>query len=139
MSKHPLWRVWRAMMQRCYDKNAVGYANYGGRGIAVCLAWHSCEQFYSDMLPSWRDGLQIERRDNDKGYEPNNCTWATRKEQARNRRSSRFIEYRGHKRTLVEWSEVAQMPVDRLGARLALGWPMELAISLPKYAKPVLV
>ncbi len=84
MKGTPVYRVWSNMLNRCYNPNHKLYNHYGGRGIEVCERWHKFENFYFDMgEPS---GLTLERINNYKGYFPNNCKWATPKEQARNRR-----------------------------------------------------
>jgi len=75
------------MRQRCYNKKQPSYHHYGGRGIDICQAWlDEFENFYDDMVASWERGLEIERRDNDLGYSPDNCYWATHKENLANRR-----------------------------------------------------
>lgn len=77
---------WHKMMGRCYNRNDDGYHNYGGRGIKVDPRWHLFENFLEDMGER-PEGLTLERVHNDVGYGPQNCKWATRKEQAQNRRS----------------------------------------------------
>jgi len=78
-------RSWRAMKRRCQNQQDTHYDIYGGRGIAVCERWHSFENFLADMGEK-PPGLIIERINNDGNYEPDNCKWATYKEQAQNKR-----------------------------------------------------
>lgn len=87
LREHALYGTWKTMIQRCTNPKVKQYKDYGGRGIAVCKAWRdSFAKFLEDMGEKPSPQHALERRNNDKGYGPSNCYWATRKEQAANKR-----------------------------------------------------
>jgi len=135
----PEYAVWRSMKRRVLNPKCEHFDRYGGRGIKCCDRWlNSFEDFFADM--GKRPSLlhSIDRINNDGDYEPNNCRWATKKQQARSRCSSRYIEYNGETKTLAEWAEGANMDLRALWQRLKRGWSMEksLTTSLDRKKQP---
>lgn len=123
--------IWRAMLARCRNQNVRAYKNYGARGITVCERWDSFENFYEDMGPR-PPRMTLDRRDNSLGYCKENCRWITRREQARNTRANRIVEYRGESRCVAEWSEITGIPAGTLIDRLGYdGWSIEDAFNRP--------
>ena len=88
LKKHPLYQVWHDMIRRCNNPKATGYARYGSRGIQVYDRWlSSVENFTGDMEGDYKNGLQLDRIDNDKGYSKDNCRWVTRSQNLMNTRA----------------------------------------------------
>ena len=131
--KRSEYRVWRKMIERCEDARNKDFADYGGRGIAVCRRWRdSFELFYADMGPRPSAQHSIDRfPNNDGNYEPGNCRWATLREQGRNKRNNRLIDVDGVTRTLAEWAERTGIGPSTLWYRLQAGLSPEVAISKP--------
>lgn len=127
-----IYNTWLQMIQRCTNTNNTHYKDYGGRGITVCNRWFKFENFNEDMGEHWKPGLTLERRNNKEGYSPENCYWATRKQQARNRRNNLYITYNKRTRLLIEWSKETRIPYDTLRARIyILGWLVKQALTTP--------
>ena len=103
-AKEPrLYSIWTNMKTRCYNKNSPGYEAYGGRGIKICEQWRN--SFFEFLTwakaNGYKDGLSIDRIDNNGCYSPDNCRWATYKEQALNTRTNHFIEFCGEIKTVA--------------------------------------
>lgn len=126
--------TWWGMMRRCYHKENHNYQRYGGRGITVCEEWHDPKAFIDwarKTVGHKSPGLTLERGDNSKGYSPENCHWATPKEQARNRRSNRVLTIDGTSKPFVEWCEEYGIDPSVVRERIKLGWSEEDALSIP--------
>lgn len=108
MTKTRLFYIWSSMIQRCSNPNNRSYPNYGGRGIKVCEDWtNSFESFSSWAAQSgYDDSLTLDRIDNNLGYFPENCRWASFKAQQNNRRDNIVVEIMGQSKTLSQWGEL---------------------------------
>ena len=124
-----VYRIWLAMRSRCSRKSNAQYKDYGGRGITVCDRWLSFENFLADMGEPPSSEHTIERRDNDGPYTPENCRWATRGEQANNKRTSHFITHDGQTLTLTQWSMKLGIPPMTIWNRLRRGWTVADALN----------
>src|SRR6185295_15173352 len=120
--KSPEYAAWGNMLQRCRDPGVRNYDRYGGRGITVCDRWLEYHNFLQDMGRRPSDVHSLERLNNDGNYEPSNCVWATESTQARNRRSTRIVEFQGREMSLAEAAELTGLPYHALKKRLNRGW-----------------
>lgn len=122
MTDSPLTQVYSSMHTRCENPNHTHYKHYGGRGITVCAEWSGKEGLYNFIKwarnNGWRPGLTLDRIDNDKDYTPENCRWATSREQIRNRRVTKLYEYRGMKLMLIEIAEMENISLNKLTYRV---------------------
>lgn len=119
MTETRLYRTWRGMIARCEcPGDAKSYARYGARGITVCEEWHKFESFRDWAFSTgYSDELTIERIDVDGNYCPENCRWATMKEQANNRRNTAWIKYNGEKKSMAQFAEEYKIPYGTLWHR----------------------
>jgi hypothetical protein len=124
------YAIWCSMRQRCSNNKNHAWKSYGGRGITVCDRWKSSyENFLLDMGRR-PPGHSLDRINNDGNYEPANCRWATRRQQATNTRWNRYIEWRGQRKALCEWADILKMNPTTLRCRLE-NWPLEKAMATP--------
>lgn len=137
-SATPTYHAWRNMIDRCEKRSTINFQDYGGRGIKVCSRWReSFAAFLEDMGPKPSPGRtsSLDRIDNDGNYEPGNVRWATRIEQARNKRNNRLITINGITRCAAEWCEVSGVPWSMAKSRLRRGWSEERTFSEPPKIK----
>lgn len=127
-----IYNIWGNMNQRCRNPNHQAYFRYGALGVTVCERWSSFSNFYEDMGDSPSMGHSLDRKDNSKSYFKENCRWATRKEQCRNRRSNVMLTCNGETKLLVEWAEIYGIRPGAISHRLLMpGWSVEEAITTP--------
>lgn len=121
------YRRWRGMINRCYNKKHTYYYNYGGRGITICDEWKEDYEKFCEWVnkSGYKVGLTLDRIDNDKGYSPDNCRWATRKEQNRNQRTNRKITISGETKLMCEWAEISGVDSKQIYKRIKQGWKNE--------------
>lgn len=125
MSKTPPFDAWKAMRERCNNVNCRAYPNYGGRGITVCAEWQeSFESFWRDMGPTYKEGLTLERVNNETGnYCKENCSWETYKVQNNNRRNNVWVTTPSGEMTVTQASEHFGIKTSTLEARIRKGVP----------------
>lgn len=134
MTNTRLYRTWKNMRNRCNNPNTYAYKNYGARGIRVCAAWEeSFLEFYNWAIANgYDDTLTIDRIDVDGNYEPNNCRWATLKEQNNNMRTNHKLEAFGEVHTIAEWCDITGLTYYCLTSRIKNNWNIEKALSTPQ-------
>lgn len=128
-------QCWRDMRQRCLNPNSQRYYTHGGRGITICDRWGVFKNFLEDMGLK-PDGYTLERVNNDAGYSPDNCKWATPHEQARNRRTNVFVEFNGEVKTVIDWANSLGISFSAMNKRLRK-WPLDRALSQPRTEEAV--
>lgn len=128
MSPTKIYRVWLAMKQRCENPNDAAFANYGGRGIKVCERWHEFSNFIADMgmRPS---GYEIDRKDNDGDYAPDNCRWISKRENLNNKRTNRLVTWKKETLPITTWAERVGVHPRTLFNRIDRGWSLDDAMK----------
>lgn len=129
-SRTPEHRVWCGIVNRCHNPKEPTYPRYGGRGIKVCRRWReSFMAFLADLGPKPSPKHTLDRKNNDGNYEPRNCRWATRTEQARNKSNNRVLTHKGESLCLAEWAERTGIDCSIIKGRLRLGWSVVDALT----------
>ena len=147
LSDKRIYNIYYAIKERCYNHKTKCYERYGGRGIRMCEEWlNDFQAFYDwsvangykeEILPNGINKWTIDRIDTNGNYEPSNCRWITVKEQSRNTRKNKIVEFNGESYTIAEWSEKLGIPYSRIYNRLDNGWSVEKALSTPVNAKHI--
>lgn len=135
MRYRPEYQVWLQMKGRCGNPKNKQWKHYGARGITVCERWaKSFASFLSDMgeRPGTGREWTVERQDNNVGYCPENCIWATPQVQTHNKRNNLWYEFNGKRMLLPDWARETGMPLQTLKARIRqYGWTIERALTTP--------
>lgn len=131
-SNSPEHLTLKRMKNRCLNKNHNRFFDYGGRGIKICDRWlNSFSDFLSDMGEKPFKEAQIDRKDNDGDYTPDNCRWVTAKQNSNNKRNSHFLYFDGDKKTVTEWARHIGLKPDVLFQRIKLGWSTRRMLTTP--------
>lgn len=129
LTKHKLYRVWKSMKARCYNKNVSQYKDYGGRGVTVCDEWgKSFINFFRWCMDNgWEDGLQLDKdiKGDGMSYSPNNCLFVTPKQNSNKRKTSKYLTYNNETHTVSEWADKVGISLRALYSRLWRNWPLE--------------
>jgi hypothetical protein len=137
MGHMPEAQAWEAMIARCTNPRCPAWADYGGRGITVCPEWlNSFEAFLRDMGPRPSPLYSLDRKENNEGYSPGNCRWATKKEQSRNTRGNRLLRYGKVTLAMAEWAERRGMKPEVVRSRLRIGWTVAEALGFRQRKQP---
>ncbi len=129
MSGTPVYKIWASMLQRVLNRNDLKYADYGGRGIDVDPRWLEFENFLSDMGEPPFAGASIDRLENDKGYWKENCRWASRVDQANNKRNNVEVTFGSRTLTISQWEVLKGWKAGVIHSRLRRGWSVARSLS----------
>ena len=136
MYKTRIYSIWQDMKRRCNNPNMINYHHYGGRGINICGEWNLFENFYKDMKEGYNDNLSIDRIDNGKGYNKDNCKWSTQEEQMNNTRANRLITFNKNTKTMAQWAKSVGLSRDVLRSRIdKYGWSFNHALTIPNLGR----
>lgn len=132
LHKHPAYRSWVSMKDRCSRQAHSHYSQYGGRGITFDRSWNAFDGFWHDMGQSWFVGASLDRKDVNGNYNAENCRWATPREQSNNRRNTVILEYDGVELPLTFWAEKLGISATSLRLRIKRGWDRDRIFSKPE-------
>jgi len=125
------YETWIHIKQRCGNAKDKSFKDYGGRGIKVCERWLSSYENFKEDMGEAPKGLFIERIDNNKGYNKENCIWTDRKTQSRNKRSNVLVTLKNETKCVLDWSIILNMNCKTIYMRISRGWNPETALTTP--------
>ena len=138
-----LYEIWHGIVRRCHDPRRKDYHKYGGRGIRVCEEWRGTAAIHSwtregykafeewALSHGWKEGMTLDRMNNNSGYRPNNCRWISKKAQAYNRKTNIYISAKGQTKTLTQWANETGIPDYVICKRRKRGWTDEESVTIP--------
>lgn len=135
LARTRVYRIWAGMKARCLNQNHPKFPKYGGNGIRVCERWLDFNMFFADMGHPPSPKHSIDRKDGKKGYEPDNCKWATPREQSSHIEHTRYLTFQGNTLPLKEWERRTGIPDNTIGYRIDRGWTVEQALTLPRHTR----
>ena len=130
MSNTPIYRMWRAMIERCTCPSSAGFKWYGARGITVCARWQASFQDFFEDMGHPPPGKTLDRVDNNGPYSPENCAWATPIQQANNMRRNHLVTYNDVTHTIADWGRITGLSRFMILNRLRSGWPIKDALTI---------
>ena len=135
VASHELYFSFKSIFHRCNNPKNPKYKDYGGRGIKVCERWSERDGFlhFLEDMGERPEGMSLDRIDNNSGYAPENCRWATQKEQCNNRRDTIKVEFNNKTQSLQEWADEVHLSRTTIFNRLKRGWDFEEAITLKPF------
>lgn len=139
VSKQRLNRIYNGMLDRCLNPKNPNFKNYGGRGITVCIEWIRSREAFIDwaLKSNYWSNLSIDRIDNNAGYTPDNCRWATAVQQALNRRNTIRVTYIGYTKSLIEWCDILKLDYNKVHKNIKDGIAIEDALNPETYKAPI--
>lgn len=129
MANTKVYQVWFAMVKRTTSVKSKDWYLYGGRGIGINKNWLKFVNFWRDMKNGYKEGLYLDRKNNEKGYSKDNCRWVDAITQANNTRRNRYISFKGKTRTETEWNRFLSLGKNVVGRRLKRGWSVKESLT----------
>ena len=124
------YSTWQSMRGRCENPKHNAYSKYGNKGVTVCERWLKFENFLEDMGER-PVGKTLDRKENNKGYYPENCRWATNKEQGNNKTTNHLLTFQNKTQSIAQWAEEIGIKYHTINSRIKKGWSVERTLTEP--------